>query len=388
MTHTMARSPYSVPGLSKSALFCDLARARAHHQTVGGSVWAAAAACILTVQLACGVESVELRDGADERSGPSGNGADGEPSSSTANEGESVSPPNTASAEGNAEPPIVPAAGSFDGDGFESPPPLAPPGCKKVDFLFVIDNSFSMTFAQNNLRNSFEGFLGVIRRQVEADDFHIMVVDTDDWEDDDEREDDSGDLCRNVLGAGRRSNGMTGADCGLPGSDRFITLAQPNLIETFSCMATVGAFGNNDEQPIAAMLAANSETQNAAGGCNAGFARRDSVLVVTLITNDEDDVSLGAPPDWLRYILEQKGGEQDALVVLGLLGGASLLDSSSNLGCRFSSLGEAPQLREFVAGLEHGALASVCSDDYSPFFEQAVQSIGRACTDFVPPVIQ
>jgi hypothetical protein len=346
----------------------------------------AAAACILTVQLACGVESVELRDGAGERSGPNGNGADGEPPPAE-NGSEGVSPPNTAAAEGIADPPLV-SAGSFDGDGFESPPPLAAPGCKKVDFLFVIDNSFSMAFAQNNLQGSFEGFLRVIRTQVEADDFHIMVVDTDDWEDDDEREDDGGDRCRDVLGAGRRSNGMTGADCGLPGSDRFISLAQPNLVETFSCMATVGAFGNNDEQPIAAMLAANSDIQNAPGGCNAGFARRDAVLVVTLITNDEDDVSLGEPPDWLRYLLEQKGGEQDAVVVLGLFGGASLLESPSNLGCRISSRGEAPALRQFVASLEHGAVASVCSADYSPFFAQSVESIGRACTDFIPPVIQ
>jgi hypothetical protein len=332
------------------------------------------------------VESVELRDGADERGEPSGNGAEGEPPTPAANPVESVSPPNTGS-ESNTPPPLVPA-GSFDGDGFESPPPLAEPGCKKVDFLFVIDNSFSMAFAQNNLRNSFEGFLRVIRLQVEADDFHIMVVDTDDWEDDDRRADDGVDRCRNVLGAGRRNNGMTGADCGLPGSDRFITLAQPNLVETFSCMATVGAFGNNDEQPIGALLAANSPSENDAGGCNAGFARRDAVLVVTLITNDEDDVTMGAPPDWLRYLLEQKGGDQDALVVLGLLGGASLLGEESNFACRLSSLAEAPGLRQFVAGLEHGAVESVCSDDYSPFFEQAVQSIGRACTDFVPPVIQ
>jgi hypothetical protein len=333
------------------------------------------------------VESVELRDGAAERRGPSESGAEGEPPASADDEVPSVPPPNTASTEGNAEPPIVPASG-FDGDGFESPPPLAPPGCKKVDFLFVIDNSLSMAFAQNNLRNSFEGFLSVLRDQVEADDFHIMVVDTDDWEDDDRRDDDGVDRCLDVLGSGRRNNGLTGADCGLPIGERFITLSQPNLVETFSCMATVGAFGDNDEQPIAAMLAANSPSESEAGGCNLGFARRDAVLVVTLITNDEDDVSMGGPPDWLRYLLEQKGGDRDAVVVLGLLGGASLLDSSSDLGCRFSSQGEAPKLQQFVAGLEHGAVASVCSDDYSPFFERSVQSIRRACTDFVPPVIQ
>lgn len=371
----------------EAAVICDLARARAHYEPMVRGTWAAAVTCILTVQLACGVESVELRNRRNEPGVLSGGAPEVEEPAPAANEGQGVSPPNTGSTAGNPEAPLVPA-GSFDGDGFESPPPLAEPGCKRIDFLFVIDNSFSMTFAQNNVRNSFEGFMDVISSRLEVSDFHIMVVDTDASEDDDAREDDGADGCRDVLGAGRRTNGMTGDDCGLPGSERFITLEQANLVETFSCMATVGAFGNNDEQPIGAMLAANSPEQSAPDGCNAGFARRDAVLVVTLITNDEDDVSMGGPPDWRQALLEQKGGDQDALVVLGLFGGLSLMDPESGVGCRLSSLAEAPDLREFVGGLEHGAVASVCSNDYSPFFRQAVESIDTACTDFVPPVIQ
>jgi hypothetical protein len=339
------------------------------------------------------LESVELRNKGGDRGGESGaDDAVAEPTPPP-NDGESVSPPNTGSAEGSGDPPLLPAGiagGGFEGSGFDSPPALAEPGCTKMDFLFVIDNSFSMAFAQSNLRNSFAGFMSVIQDQVDAEDFHIMVVDTDAWENDDDRDDGGGDRCRDVLGAGRRSNGATGADCGLPEGERFISLDQPNLVETFSCMATVGAFGDNDEQPIAALLAANSEAENEADGCNAGFARRDAVLVVTLITNDDDDVTAGAPADWLRFLLEQKGGDQNAqnaLVVLGLIGDRTLEAPSSPL-CQFASERDSLKLREFVEGFEHGALASVCSDDYSPFLEQAVQSIAGACTEFVPPVIQ
>jgi hypothetical protein len=341
------------------------------------------------------LESVELRGKGADRGAESGADDPSLDPTPPPNDGQSVSPPNTGSAEGSGDPPLLPTGsgsegGGFEGDGFDAPPSLAEPGCTKVDFLFVIDNSFSMAFAQSNLRNSFAGFMSVIQDNVDAEDFHIMVVDTDTWEDDDDREDTGGDRCRDVLGAGRRSNGTTGVDCGLPGSDRFITLDQPNLVETFSCMATVGTFGNNHEQPIAAMLAANSEAESDAEGCNAGFARRDAVLVVTLITNDDDDVTAGAPPDWLRYLIDQKGGDQnaqDALVVLGLVGDRTLEAPPSPL-CQFASERDSVKLREFVLSLDHGALASVCSDDYSPFFAQAVQSIASACTEFIPPVIQ
>lgn len=347
----------------------------------------AAVACVVTIQLACGLETIELRNGSGDPVLGEPIGPDAAAPALPPDPGVGVSPPNNVPPEDSGAPPVIPAEGGI-GDGFENPPVPVEPGCKKVDFLFVIDNSLSMTFAQGNLRNSFEGFLQVIREEVEADDFHIMVVDTDAAEDDDGSGNAGGDACRDVLGAGRRSNGMTGDDCGLPENERFITLEQPNLVETFSCMATVGAFGDNDEQPIAAMLAANSEAENAPQGCNAGFGRRDAVLVITLITNDEDDVTAGEPPEWLQQVLQQKGGEQDAVVVLGLFGGGSLQDASTNLACRFSSLSESPRLQEFVDGLEHGAVASVCSDDYSPFFRQAVQNIDRACTEFIPPVIQ
>src|SRR5690349_2938324 len=52
-------------------------------------------------------------------------------------------------------------------------------GCKKVDFLFVIDSSGSMQDEQQNLANSFPGFIDIIQQETMVDDFHIMAVDTD-----------------------------------------------------------------------------------------------------------------------------------------------------------------------------------------------------------------
>ena len=61
---------------------------------------------------------------------------------------------------------------------FGAPP--AGDGCTKVDFLFVLDNSISMGDEQQNLANSFPGFISTIQSQVQAQDYHIMVIDTDD----------------------------------------------------------------------------------------------------------------------------------------------------------------------------------------------------------------
>ena len=62
----------------------------------------------------------------------------------------------------------------------DRPPPEPPaPGCQRVDFLFIVDNSGSMREKQENLARSFPGFIEVVERELRAKDYHIMVVDTD-----------------------------------------------------------------------------------------------------------------------------------------------------------------------------------------------------------------
>lgn len=269
------------------------------------------------------------------------------------------------------------------GSPIEPPPAIGPQGCTKVDFLFVIDNSFSMVLAQDNLKNSFEGFMNVIGQELEADDFHVMVVDTDAWDDDEQPPPDA-DRCSDVLGAGRRSDGDE-QDCGLPADQRFVSLEQPDLSSTFQCMASVGNLGSSEEQPIAALLAA-SVTENRIGGCNEGFFRNDALLVVTIITNSDDESSFGDPQDWYASLLPVKQRDDSAFVVLGFLGGDSLPGAEEGACQLFSliSVGDAPRLQEFVSSFGHNQLASVCASNYAPYFETAVTSIDTACAAFIP----
>ena len=44
----------------------------------------------------------------------------------------------------------------------------------------------------------------------------------------------------------------------------------------------------------------------------------------------------------------------------------------------------APRLSAFLDGFTNSSRASVCEEDYSPFFVAAVEVIGEACDDFMP----
>lgn len=260
----------------------------------------------------------------------------------------------------------------------------AAPGCDKVDFLFVIDNSLSMFQQQANLTASFPGFMQTVRESVQATDHHIMVIDTDGW--DGEGAQASADQCEDALGAGKRTS-SSNEDCGISGSQRYIESGQPSLQSVFSCLGEVGTFGNFGEQPMDAVLRAISATENGAGGCNAGFLREDAVLVVVLVTDEDDTRSSGDAEQWRQALLEAKGGDERAVVVLGFVGDDNLSGGLPGGPCPLLNISSgAPELQRFVQSMALGSLASVCAPDYSPFFQQAVANIRTACDELDAPL--
>lgn len=305
-------------------------------------------------------------------------------------------------------------------------------GCDKVDFLFVVDNSGSMADEQQALIDSFEPFIAAIEDRVgDSHDFQVMVVDVDAWvygecpeACDEAASCDAanacgvttecgfpcalrdlcvmGDFacgatepfeCEDVLGAGvthPRGRGATGHDCELATGKRYMDANEPDLAGAFACAARVGTGSSADtEQPMDAMVAALS-SEGPAGACNEGFVRDDAILVVTFITDEDDDPtdSTGSPAGWFDAIAQAKHGDDAAVVVLGLFGDnddpAGICEPLSH---DFAVGAEAaPRLREFVNMWgSRGHVGSVCATDYAPFFMAAVDSIGQACDDFVPP---
>ena len=258
-----------------------------------------------------------------------------------------------------------------------------PPGCNKIDFLFVIDNSLSMLQEQSNLTASFPGFMQVVTNTVRATDHHIMVVDTDGW--DGEGTEASPEQCDDTLGAGKRSS-KDDDDCGIEGPQRYIVQGQPDLESVFSCLGKVGTFGDVGEQPMDAMLRAVSASENATTGCNTGFLRDDAILVVVLVTDEDDTRSQGKAEAWKTALLAAKGGNDRAVVVLGFVGDDNIEDGLPGGPCPLLSVSfGAPELQRFIQSMPLGSLASVCAENYAPYFAQVVGSIQNACDEFSAP---
>jgi hypothetical protein len=337
------------------------------------------------VLFACGNREIELWETARAIGEPSPLPVDGrgvEPGPAPAPIGDIDGAADPAAAAG---PDATPPAGPLPSSSELPPVPTGfDKGCRKIDFLFVIDNSDSMEDEQANLARSFPGFVGVMRQVLEATDFHIMVVAPGGDQDDDDDPAVGVEECEEIQGAARRRS-ADGVDCGIAGGAPFMVAQQPDLEATFSCLALVGTDGPAIERPMDAVLAATSAALNAPGRCNDGFLRDDAVLVVTFITDEEDQRSEGDPADWRQALLDIKFGNEDALVTLGLVGDNNVDGGLLGGPCGGQDADGSPRLQEFVS-LADGVLGSVCAPDYTPFFQTAVGSIDSACSDFATPV--
>ncbi len=282
-------------------------------------------------------------------------------------------------------------------------------GCEKIDFLFVIDNSGSMADEQDRLIAAFPGFLDAIRDNVQGQDHHIMVVDSDEnaaWvcEELNDGSHCSGglnqqncegypcgtaamlDSCARELGGGvtyayggRASN----MDCGFPAGRRYLTSDDANLDAAFACAGKVGTSGNSVERPMSSMVRALSAPLTDPGDCNEGFLREDAILVVTIVTDDPpigagDDAVATDPMPWYQAILDAKGGDANASVVIGFL-------PTQDLSCVYGNQ-NTPVFEQFMSLVgTQGVSASVCDLDYAGVFANAISTIDTTCDTFEPP---
>jgi hypothetical protein len=275
-------------------------------------------------------------------------------------------------------------------------------GCRKVDFLFVIDNSVSMENEQTALVEAFPGFMDTIQSTLpDNSDYHVMVADTDEWGRCDTANPWSGydpgsdtcngytnqtvfEECDRTLGAGvvhpagQYASNML---CPLQGGHRYIESGEPDLGAAFSCTAQVGVAGHPAERPMDAMVAALAPGINAPGGCNEGFLRDDALLVVTFMSDDPNYEDADGPQQWYDAVVQAKLGDPSAVVVLGL--------TPAWDGCQD---GKGPPKGEHWAEFlghfdDHGIHGNVCgtAQDYVDFFQMAVSTIAQACNEYIPP---
>lgn len=282
-------------------------------------------------------------------------------------------------------------------------------GCKgKIDFVFVISRFYTMGTEQTQLLASLPGFLTTIQATFPDFDVHIMVANPDGiwpgwaceipalcgtepytcgaYAPGYECGPDTWDLlkpCDETLGAGLLFNvGPTSANypCVLAEGRRYMAIpGEPDPDAAFKCIATVGD-GGSDPSMAAALVAAVSPKLNAEDGCNAGFLRKDALLVVTMITDVEDEQSSGKPADWYKAVVAAKG-DPGSVVMLAIQPQAQVGEKKP--GCTYDSDGKI-RLRDLITMFPFHAEGNTCAASYVPFFEDAVGLVAEACGSFIP----
>jgi hypothetical protein len=243
----------------------------------------------------------------------------------------------------------------------------------------VIDNSGSMFDNQQNLVNSFPGFADLMMNTLEADDFNVGVVTSDAY-----MYNEAG--CTAI---GSLVTQTSAATC-TPYADgnRFMT-HNDNLGQKFACAGLVGDVGNGDEHQLEGGTLAISPALNAPGACNEGFVRNDALLVLVIITDEDDGPEVGGfpggspgdPTSWFNTVVGIKGNTEESVVVLSLLWGMP----NNVCPAPQSSEREGVRIRQFTEMFTYAFIGDSCAPDYSPFFEEAISVIDDACDNYVPP---
>ena len=286
--------------------------------------------------------------------------------------------------------------------------PGQPEGCKgKIDFLFLIARLGTMKTEQAQLLGSLPGFIDKIQTTFPEFDTHIMVANPDgtwpgwhcagpelcgkSWTcgpnapgfDCSYETFESIKPCDEALGAGILFNAgpyATNHPCALAEGRRYIAIpGEPEPAAAFDCIARVGTYGPSPPMGEA-LVAAVSPALNAENGCNAGFLRSDALLVVTMITDVQDQESWTKPADWYKAVVAAKGNPS-AVVMLAIQPQTLVGEEKPN--CTYDG-GWDLYLRQLINMFPFHAEGDTCADSYVPFFEEAVGLVAEACDSFIP----
>jgi hypothetical protein len=201
----------------------------------------------------------------------------------------------------------------------------------RIDVLWVVDNSASMSEEQQALAENFDHFF--VYLESSGADYHIGVTSTD------------------IYNPEHQGH--------LLGEVPIISRATPNAKAVFAADVNVGTEGKGDEQGLATALLALSEPL--ISGANKGFLRDDAYLFVIFVS-DEDDHSFGEPGYFVRRFEQIKGIGND-----GMSKAAAVVGDVPEVPawCRESKNAE-PGVRYSEVATETGGLSlSICSDDFA-----------------------
>ncbi|MCA9565522.1 MAG: hypothetical protein KC561_18620, partial [Myxococcales bacterium] len=230
---------------------------------------------------------------------------------------------------------------------------------RKVDVLFVIDNSASMEFEQNNLTTNFSQFISVAESW--GSDFQIGVVTT---EPDEEYR---GRLPGELVGSPRiilstmsnlASRFATNANVGADGDGvREAGMETAHLALTDPLISDIGVCGGACVAPYACVPnAANTESR--CGGYNRSFLREDASLELVFLS-DEEDQSRATVEFYTDFFRSIKGERNSALfhasAIVGPRGGCNGSGGDAEAGNRYLDL----------AAATGGVAGSICDTSFA-----------------------
>ena len=285
-----------------------------------------------------------------------------------------------------------------------------PAGCQgKIDFLFVMSEHGTLKKAHPGLAAAFPKWIETIESKFESFDVHVMVVGSDDiwgrthcnswcedgcvygdaccpWSD----PENNGQMCCGeedypcelmglltdcdwTMGAGTvfpAGNDASNELCKFVGGHRYMTSAEPDLAEAFTCAARVGWGGYNRGGD--ALMAAISPALNGPGGCNEGFLRDDALLMITFLAPGSDQSkTFPYPWQWYDAVVEAKHGDPGSVIALSLSNGKVECPENWDTPCEFAKM-----FPYHVIGDNDGPYASA--------FDEATDLVEAACEVFIP----
>ncbi|OFZ31261.1 MAG: hypothetical protein A2622_01320 [Bdellovibrionales bacterium RIFCSPHIGHO2_01_FULL_40_29] len=137
---------------------------------------------------------------------------------------------------------------------------------RKLDVLFVVDNSGSMSSSQTNLANNFPSFINYFKSK--GYDFRIAVTTTDAFYGD------------QFVSSGCSLCNISQTE--FRGTPKFVDNNTPDLEATFAANVQVGTTGAPDERAFSSFKAALGSSLNAT------FHRPDAFLSVIIVSDEED----------------------------------------------------------------------------------------------------
>ena len=244
--------------------------------------------------------------------------------------------------------------------------------CKKMDIVFIVDNSGSMAQEQTNLATNFPKFVKVISdyktKSGDQLDFRIAVSSSDDEKD------------KGKFSATRAPSAPSGCTAGP--ARPWLERGDGDIGPMFACRAQLGTNGSNIERPLENMLlgVTTAVAQNSAAGTS--FIREDALLAFILLT-DEDEGSAGGSGDLARPMadyppaLDKVKGDRGRWAASVIAGPNQC--SSPGLG----NAAEAKRLKAFITDVgKNGVFSSICTGDLTTGLSEALAKFDQACRDF------